>query len=149
MPPKLAAIVAFFEPLEESEKRDNLIAYADQAGRCIPQPGESFTLEDIRKDEECTDTVGLHLRVDAQECIVLRMSLGEHVQTLTRALAAILCEGLEGARLAEVEGLDSAFIQKIVGGELVRIRSQTVYYLHSRLLGILQAYRHQQRQQHA
>ncbi|HTY30037.1 hypothetical protein, partial [Mycobacterium sp.] len=62
-PPNLTEIVDLFEALSDEEKRENLILYADQAPRCAPQPGEPFDLEDVRKDEECTDTVGVFLRV--------------------------------------------------------------------------------------
>ena len=52
-PPELAKIVAFFESLSEEEKRENLIAYADQAKRHGPRKGETFDFEDTRKDAEC------------------------------------------------------------------------------------------------
>ena len=63
-PPNLAEIVDLFEQLPEEEMRENLIAYADGAANCALKPGEAFDLEDTRKDEECTDTVGVFLRVD-------------------------------------------------------------------------------------
>ena len=55
------------------------------------------------------------------------------VQTLTRALAAILCQGLEGATPTEVLTLPPDFVPKIVGSQLVRLRSQTVYYILTRM----------------
>ena len=63
-PPKLSRIVAQFEPLPEDARRANLVAWAEQAGRHEPCSGETFDLEDVRKDEECTDTVGIFLKVD-------------------------------------------------------------------------------------
>jgi hypothetical protein len=58
-PQGLQKIVSLFESLPEQEKRDALISYADQARKWEPKEGETFSLEDIRKDEECTDTVGV------------------------------------------------------------------------------------------
>ena len=63
-----------------------------------PREGEKFDLEDVRKDEECADTVGVYLHVDEKGKAHIRMTLGPEVQTLTRAMTAILCKGLEGAR---------------------------------------------------
>lgn len=139
-PPKLGAIVGLFEALPEDEKRENLILYADQAGRCAPAEGESFDLEDVRKDEECTDTVGVFLKVDGEQKLHLRISLGPQVQTLTRAMTSILCKGLEGATLGEVMDVPADFVPKIVGGQLVRARSQTVYYILTRIKGACTAY---------
>ena len=62
MPAALDDIIHLFEELPESERRGLLVHYADSARHCAPQPGETFDLEDVRKDEECTDTVGIHLR---------------------------------------------------------------------------------------
>ena len=50
-PPNLAEIVDLFEHLPEEEKRENLIAFADGAPNCGLKPGETFDLEDTRKDE--------------------------------------------------------------------------------------------------
>ena len=132
-PPELAKIVAFFESLSEEEKRENLIAYADQAKRHAPRKGETFDFEDTRKDAECTDRVGVFLRVDRAGCGNFRITLGLQVQTLTRAMATILCKGLNGARLEEIAGLPDDFVKKIVGSHLVRIRSQTVFYVLKRM----------------
>ena len=132
-PPKLSAIVSLFEALPEEDRRENLIAYAGQSKKHEPKPGETFDLEDVRKDEECTDTVGVFLRVDAEKRAHFRLTLGPQVQTLTRAMTAILCKGLDGATLEEIVELPADFVPKIVGGQLVRIRSQTVYYLLRRL----------------
>ena len=132
-PPELAKIVTFFESLTEEEKRENLIAYADQAKRHEPRVGETFDFEDTRKDAECTDTVGIFLRVDREGRGTFRIALGPQVQTLTRAMATILCKGLAGARLEEIAGLPTHFVGKIVGSHLIRIRSQTVFYVLKRM----------------
>ena len=132
-PPKLAAIINLFESLPEEEKRENLIAYAEQAKRHEPQPGETFDLEDVRKDEECTDTVGVFMKVDPATGSHFRVTLGAEVQTLTRAMTSILCKGLDGRTPEEILELPADFVPKIVGGQLVRIRSQTVYYILTRM----------------
>src|SRR5215210_680699 len=139
-PPKLASIVGLFEMLPDEEKRENLIAYADQAKRHEPKEGESFALEDIRKDEECADTVGVYLKLDPEQHTHFRMMLGPQVQTLTKAMTAILCKGLEGCTLDEVLQIPADFVPKIVGGQLVRIRSQTVYYILTRMKSACRAY---------
>jgi hypothetical protein len=74
-----------------------LISYADQAPKWRPKDGESFDLEDVRKDEECTDTVGVFLKVDGDDRVRFRVTLGPQVQTLTKAMTSILCRGLQDA----------------------------------------------------
>ena len=133
-PPALGEIVDLFEHLPDDEKRENLIAYADQAPACAPKSGDVFDLEDVRKDEECTDTVGVFLKVDrTNRAAHFRISLGPHVQTLTKAMTAILCKGLEGATPEAILEVPQDFVPKIVGGQLVRLRSQTVYYILTRV----------------
>ncbi|ACB75261.1 SufE family protein [Opitutus terrae] len=133
-PPNLTEIVEFFEHLSDEEKRENLIAYADGAAHCAPKTGETFDLEDTRKDEECTDTVGVFLNVEQPaRAAHFRITLGPHVQTLTRAMTAILCKGLDGATPEQVLDVPQDFVPKIVGGQLVRLRSQTVYYILTRM----------------
>lgn len=133
-PPRLTEIVELFDKLSDDEKRENLIAFADQAPHCAPRDSEHFDLEDVRKDEECTDTVGVFLRIDPETrasrfCI----RLGPNVQTLTKAMTAILCRGLNGATPEQIIGVPQDFVPQIVGGQLVRVRSQTVYYILSRI----------------
>lgn len=139
-PPKLAAIVSLFEELPDEEKRENLIAYADGAKSHAPGEGETFVLEDVRKDEECTDTVGVFLQVDPENRARFRVSLGPQVQTLTKAMTSILCRGLDGATPNEILEVPADFVPKIVGGQLVRIRSQTVYYILTRIKSICRVY---------
>lgn len=145
-PPKLAEIVEFFEYLPDDEKRENLIAYADQAAGCAPKPGEVYDLEDTRKDEECTDTVGVFLRVEpGTRASHFSINLGPHVQTLTRAMTAILCRGLDGATPEAVLNVPQDFVPKIVGGQLVRLRSQTVYYILTRMKGVAKVWLNRER----
>ena len=134
-PPKLQAIIDLFESLPEEEKRENLIAYSEQAKRHEPGAGESFTLEDVRKDEECADTVGIFLRVDAANRAHFKVTLGPQVQTLTKAMTSILCGALDGCTPGEIMDLPADFVPRIVGGHLFRIRSQTVYYILTRMKG--------------
>ena len=73
------------------------------------------------------------------------MTLGPEVQTLTRAMTAILCKGLDGRTPQEILDLPSDFVTRIVGSELVRVRSQTIYYVLSRIKGICKVYLDRQR----
>ena len=139
-PKALQAIISLFESLPDQEKREALISYADQARKWEPKKGETFDLEDVRKDEECTDTVGVFLRVGEEDKGTFRVTLGPQVQTLTRAMASILCRGLENSTITDVLEVPSDFVPKIVGGELIRARSQTVYYVLTRMKGICKVF---------
>ncbi len=75
----------------------------------------------------------------------IRMTLGPEVQTLTRSMTAILCKGLEGSTPQEILDLPSDFVTRIVGTELVRIRSQTVYYVLTRIKSICKVWLDRQR----
>ena len=130
-PPRLQAIADLFAELTEPARRELLIHYAAGAARYSPQPGETFDIHDVRHDAECTDKVGIHLRI--HDGCHFRVTLGPEVQTLTRALAAILCEGLDGLLPAEVVAVPDSFVNSVVGTELVRLRSRTVYYIVRRL----------------
>jgi cysteine desulfuration protein SufE len=135
-PTKLNKIINLFESLPEDERRETLVSYADNARRQEPREGEKFDLVDVRKDEECADTVGVYLHVDDNARAHIRMTLGPEVQTLTRSMTAILCKGLEGCTPQEILDVPSDFVTRIVGAELVRIRSQTIYYVLTRIKGI-------------
>ncbi len=132
-PAALDELITFFETLPEGERRENLIDFAAAAAACAPKEGERFDLEDVRHDAECTDTVGVHLRLDHGGRVHFAISLGPKVQTLTKALTTILCRGLNGCTLAEVLGVPQDFVPRIIGAELVRLRSQTVYYVLGRM----------------
>lgn len=144
-PEKLQKIVALFEALPDAEKRETLITYADAARNQGPREGETFDLEDVRKDEECTDTVGVFLKVNADRTTHFRVTLGPHVQTLTKAMTSILCKGLEGCTVEEVLEVPADFVPKIVGADLVRQRSQTVYYILTRMKGAATVWRNRDR----
>jgi cysteine desulfuration protein SufE len=144
-PPNLAGIVELFDALSDEEKRENLVAYADQAPRCAPSPGDSFDLEDVRKDEECTDTVGVFLRVGEGRRARFRITLGPQVQTLTKAMTAILCRGLDGAAPEQIMDVPQDFVPRIVGGQLIRVRSQTVYYILTRMKSVCKVWLNRER----
>lgn len=132
-PQKLSSIIFLFEGLSDLERRETLIAYADQAKTHEPKEGQVFDFEDVRKDEECTDSVGIYLTRDKHQRLHFKVKLGPHVQTLTRAMTSILCKGLDGITNEDLEKIPQDFVPKIVGAELIRARSQTVYYLLTRI----------------
>src|SRR5437763_4418578 len=144
-PTKLNKIINLCGSRPEDERRETLVSYADNAKKREPRESEKFDLVDIRKDEECTDTVGVYLQVDNEGKAHIRMTLGPEVQTLTRAMTAILCKGLEGTTPQEILDLPSDFVTRIVGSELVRVRSQTIYYVLTRIRGICKVYLDRQR----
>jgi cysteine desulfuration protein SufE len=144
-PPKLAQIVALFEGLPEDEKRETLISYADQAKKWGPVEDQRYDLEDVRKDEECTDTVGIFLQLTPDRNVHFRVSLGPQVQILTRAMTSILCKGLDGVAMDTVLDLSADFVPRIVGGQLVRARSQTVYYVLTRMKSACRAFLNRER----
>jgi len=135
-PTNLNKIINLFESLPEDERRETLVSYADNPKKQEPREGENFDLVDVRKDEECTDTVGVYLHVDKNGRAHIRM---------TRSMTAILCKGLEGSTPQEILDLPSDFVTRIVGKELVRIRSQTVYYVLTRIKSICKVWLHRQR----
>jgi cysteine desulfuration protein SufE len=140
-PSGLQSIIDLFVSLPDEEKRETLISYAEHSTKWAPHEGDKFDLEDVRKDEECTDTVGVFLRVDTEnKHVKFRVSLGPQVQTLTRAMTSILCRGLQGATIDEVMDLPSDFVPKIIGADLVRVRSHTVYYVLTRMKSIVSVY---------
>jgi cysteine desulfuration protein SufE len=144
-PPKLSEIISLFESLPDAEKRDMLIVFADSAANQVPRAGECFDLEDVRKDEECTDTVGIFLKVNPDRSAHFRVTLGPQVQTLTKAMTSILCKGLEGITPQELLDVPADFVPKIVGAELVRQRSQTVYYILTRMKSAAKVWLNRQR----
>lgn len=138
-PAALDELITFFESLPEGERRENLIDLAAAAATYAPKAGEKFDLEDVRHDEECTDTVGVHARLEHGDHVHFAISLGPKVQTLTKAMATILCRGLNGSTISEVLAVPQDFVPRIVGADLVRLRSQTVYYVLGRMKQVAQA----------
>jgi cysteine desulfuration protein SufE len=144
-PEKLGQIISLFESLPDSGKRETLISYADSASRQGPREGETFDLEDVRKDEECTDTVGVFLKVSPERHCLFRVTLGPQVQTLTKAMTSILCKGLDGLTPNQVMDVPADFVPRIVGADLVRQRSQTVYYILTRMKGAAKVWLNRER----
>ncbi len=132
-PTALNDLIELFEHLPEQERRENLVVMSDSAKKQEPREGDKFDLEDVRKDEECTDTVGIYLRVDENDGAHFAVTLGPQVQTLTKAMTTILCRSLNGTKLQEVLDVPADFVPRIIGAELVRLRSQTVYYVLGRM----------------
>src|SRR5207247_8929603 len=100
-PTKLNQIINLFESLPQDERRETLVSYADNAKKREPRETEKFDLVDVRKDDECTDTVGVYLQVDENGKAHIRMTLGPEVQTLTRSMTAILCKEIGRASCRE------------------------------------------------
>ncbi|MES2706867.1 MAG: SufE family protein [Verrucomicrobiota bacterium] len=144
-PEPLQALIDLFAGLPETDRRETLINLAESAPLHAPREGETFDLEDVRKDEECTDTVGIHLKVGEGGTVSFRVSLGPEVQTLTRAMTSILCQGFEGVQPLEILEVPADFVPKIVGAELVRQRSQTVYYVLTRIKSTVKVLLNRQR----
>ena len=138
-PAALGELITFFESLPEGERRENLIDLATAAAAHAPKEGEKFALEDVRHDAECTDTVGVHARLEHGDHVHFAISLGPKVQTLTKALTTILCRGLNGSTLSEVLAVPQDFVPRIIGADLVRLRCQTVYYVLGRMKQAAQA----------
>ncbi len=133
LPEPLGRIVALFESVSDEEKRGLLLDYAAKADRHAPPAGGVFDVADVRKDAECTDTVGVFLSIADDGGVRFHVSLGSGVLTLTRALSAILCEGFEGAGPEDVLRCPEQCIARIVGAELVRQRSRTILYVLGRM----------------
>lgn len=148
-PTNLQDIIDLFANLPETERREMLVTYAENSTKWGPADDETFDLEDVRKDEECTDTVGIFLKAgeddNGQPTASFKVSLGQEVQTLTRAMTSILCRGLNGSPLQEILDVPADFVPKIVGADLVRQRSQTVYYVLTRMKGATKAYQNRLR----
>ena len=144
-PEKLAQIVSLFEALPPAEKRESLISYATAAAKNAPRDGETFALEDVRKDEECTDTVGVFLKISGERACEFRITLGPQVQTLTKAMTSILCKGLAGCTPEQIMEVPADFVPKIVGADLVRQRSQTVYYILPRMKSVAKVWLNRER----
>ena len=136
-PEPLQDIIGLFEMLPEQERRENLVLYSESASSYAPATGETFDLEDVRKDEECTDEVGVYLRIDGQDRAEFKITLGPKVQTLTKAMTSILCRGLSGQNAQSILDIPADFVPRIIGAELVRLRSQTVYYVLGRIKGAI------------
>ena len=66
--------------------------------------------------------------------------MGPNVQTLTRAMTTILCDGLDDCVIDEILQLPEDFIERIVGTSLITKRSKTIYYMFRRMKEALEDY---------
>ena len=139
-PAPLNEIVLLFQGLPERERREMLIGFAENAGKYEPAQDEKYDFVDIRKDEECSDEVGVYLRIRNGDRVRFRVRLGSGVQTLTRAMTSVLCQGFDGVRCSEVTATSREFVPLVVGSELLRQRSRTVYYVLGRMQEAVAAY---------
>jgi cysteine desulfuration protein SufE len=60
-------------------------------------------------------------------------------------MTSILCKGLEGVTPQEILDVPADFVPKIVGADLVRQRSQTVYYILTRMKSAAKVWLNRQR----
>ena len=131
-PNKFTELIHFFESLPENERRENLMLFAKKVDKWVPDGEINYSIQDVRKDEHCTDEVGIFVN-STNDTISFRVSLGPKVQTLTRAIASILCEISENEKIDHIQAIKKNDISRIIGQELVRLRSQTVYYILERM----------------
>ena len=131
-PNKFTELIHFFESLPENERRENLMLFAKKADKWVPDGEINYSIQDVRKDEHCTDEVGIFVN-STNDTISFRVSLGPKVQTLTRAIASILCEISEEEKIEKIQAIQKNDISRIIGQQLVRLRSQTVYYILERM----------------
>lgn len=132
-PPSLQELIDLFEHLPGPERRENLIDIAATSISHTRQAGVSYEFADVRKDQECSDTVGVYVRRDDSGRVFFAIELGPKVQTLTRAMTAILCHGLNGCTPEQILSVSQDFVPRIIGADVVRLRSQTVYYVLNRM----------------
>ncbi len=133
LPPGLEEIAVLFAGLPEAQRRDALMACADEIGLHHPVEGEFYAIIDERVDPGCIDVVALYFRLDQDGRVVCRARCGPRVRTLTRALVTILCRGLRGATPRQVAELGDDFVVCIVGEPLMRLRSRSVYQVLGRM----------------
>ena len=95
-PKKLQEMVDLFEHLPDEEKRESLVSYSMTTKSCEPAEGEKFDLEDVRKDEECADTVGVFLKVDEEGRSHFRMTLGPPGADLNQGDGGDFVQGIGG-----------------------------------------------------
>lgn len=140
LPSPLSDLIELFEGLSEPERRETLVSQSAAAELFRPVENESYAVVDIRKDAECTDTVGLYLQTFPDGTASFAVELGPKVQTLTRALTAILCQGFKGAELQSILDTPESIIPRMIGADLVRLRSRTVYYVLNRMKATIRQY---------
>lgn len=132
-PRKLSEIVSLFESVSDIERRDLLNRFAENSLEYAPEKDIDYDIIDMRKDPECSDAIGVFLKLLPDNGVRFAVFLGPKSQTLTRSLASILCRGFEGESLTAILQTPRTVIEQIVGTEFVRLRSRTVFYMLDRM----------------
>jgi cysteine desulfuration protein SufE len=128
----LDSAVKLFETFPKETKIQGLISLADSLPRLAPKEGETWDVEDVRKDHECLDVVGLYARLEDGH-VKLAAEVGKEVTTLTRALTSLFVENLSGETTQNILSVEASIIPRIVGEALMRQRSNTAYYTLRRI----------------
>jgi cysteine desulfuration protein SufE len=129
----LEETVRVFEKLPKETRIDGLISLADGIGRLAPREGEQWQVEDVRKDNECLDVVGLYARKREDGKVDLAATMGQEVTTLTRALTSLFVENLNGETAENILSVKPDLIPRVVGETLMKQRSNTAYYTLRRI----------------
>jgi cysteine desulfuration protein SufE len=124
--------VKLFEHLPKETKIQGLISLADSLPKFAPKEDEVWDVEDVRKDHECLDVVGLFVKRDGNG-VKLAATVGHEVTTLTRALTTLFVENLTGETVEHILGVQQDIIPRVVGEALMRQRSNTAYYTLRRI----------------
>ena len=133
-------IIKLFNNISENEKIYLLINYADKYLLYTPLPKEKFDLEDIRKDQECYDEITILLKVNKQQKINLKFKLKSEVQTFTKAIITIFCEAFNNCYIYDILKINDNILNKIIGKDLFRLRTQNLYYILKRIKNICKIY---------
>jgi cysteine desulfuration protein SufE len=128
----LESTVKLFEHLPKETKIQGLISLADSLPKFAPKEDEVWDVEDVRKDHECLDVVGLFVKRDGNG-VKLAATVGHEVTTLTRALTTLFVENLTGETVEHILGVQQDIIPRVVGEALMRQRSNTAYYTLRRI----------------
>jgi cysteine desulfuration protein SufE len=133
IPQTLQNLKDLFSPLDEDERRELLCALAQESKKYRQNYQQTYFAETYHKDPICTDTVGIHLFQTNKNNYSLHVSLGPHVQTLTKAFACILCKTINNLSEKEILELQAEDIHELIGTPLVKQRSQITHYLLNRI----------------
>jgi cysteine desulfuration protein SufE len=129
----LESTVKLFESLPKETKIQGLISLSDSLPKLAPDLKESWEVQDVRKDHECLDVVGLYARRDDAGHVKLAATVGREVTTLTRALTALFVENLSGESAEHILDVQPDVIPRVVGEALMKQRSNTAYYTLRRI----------------
>ena len=125
--------VKLFESLPRETKIQGLISLSESINKLAPDVAHHWDVEDVRKDHECLDVVGLYARRDDGGRVHLAATVGKEVTTLTRALTALFVENLSGETAEHILDVSPEVIPRVVGEALMKQRSNTAYYTLRRI----------------